>query len=91
MTLEELKRRMTALEKSDGGDVTFRLTDGTTTTLRRREALDAMREAIAGVDSPRARAMTMATSASDGSRLHEMARAFLAGPVPRGTLNEQQD
>lgn len=75
-----LKRRIAALEARRGSEVAFLLADGTTATMRSREELPALLEAIDGRDSPRARVMLRAVSSAH-SNLFSLAQALAAGPV----------
>lgn len=90
MKTDELKKRIERLEHRIGDDLVFTLDDGTTGAIRRRRILDAVIGATRGEDSPRTHILHHAVSASDG-HMHELVRAFDAGPRPRGSLNEQQD
>jgi len=73
-----MRRRLAALEARRGSEVGFLLPDGTTATMRSREELVALWEAVDGRDSPRARVMLRAVSSAH-SNLFSLAQA-LAGP-----------
>lgn len=90
MAIDRLRRRLERLEAHDGGDAVFQLADGTTGTIRRRRLLDALREAMAGANTLRARIMGKAVSSPD-NRLPEILAAYRAGPVPRGTINPESE
>jgi L-aminopeptidase/D-esterase-like protein len=89
MRFDGLKRRIERLEQASGGDVTFTLSNGTTSAIRRSGILDAVIAAVRGKDSAETSILRSAVRASDGSRLHEMVQAMAAGPVPRGEFNAQ--
>lgn len=91
MKTDDLRRRVERLEKSDGGDVTFTMADGSKGSIRRKQILDAVTAATRGEESTRANLLRHAVSASDGSRLHEVVQAMEAGPVPRGVLNPEEN
>ena len=78
-----LKSRVSRPETGAGMDlVKFILGNGAHATIRRKDLLDAVTEAIAGESTLRANIMLNAVSASDGNRLFELARAMHDGPVP---------
>ncbi|HTX42887.1 MAG TPA: hypothetical protein VMD25_13710 [Acidobacteriaceae bacterium] len=74
-----MRRRLAALEARRGSEVAFLLADGTTATMRSREQLTALLEAVDGRDSPRARVMLRAVSSAH-SNLFSLAQALSKGP-----------
>ena len=62
----------------------FDLSNGAARALRQSWLLQALHEAITGVETWQARVMLTAVRASDGSRLHELAQALAAGPNLEG-------
>lgn len=86
--IENLQRRVQALERKSGGDVIFTAGDGSQAGIRTAELLDSLNEALTGKRTRRAGILLNARKASDGSRLHELAQALAAGPVPPGEVNE---
>jgi len=89
--LSNLQRRLAALEGIQGGDVIFTLIDNTRAGIRPKRLLESLLDAIDKRDTPGARIMLRAKRASDGSRLHEVAQALRAGPVPPGQVNPGLD
>lgn len=90
-----LRNRVTRLERRTGAtQVTFILEGGARAGIRRRDLLDAMTEAIEGKPTFRAKTMLHAVSASDGSKLHELARSLALGPAltpKRNTSSETEE
>lgn len=85
----DLQNRIQALEgKLRLDEVVFELADGSRAGIPRRELVDALVDVTTGIESRRASIMLRAVSATNGSRLHEFAQAFAAGPVPPGQVNE---
>ncbi len=83
--IEKLKNRIERLESNARmGEVEFTLENGARARIRSRKLLDAARSALFD-ESPTFAGNTLlhATSASDGSRIHELCRALAAGPVKR--------
>lgn len=86
--LGSLQKRIAALKRIDGGDVVFVLYDGSRATIPAKRLLDGLLDVIAKRDTAGARIMLQAKTASDGSRLHDLAQAMRAGPVPAGQYND---
>ena len=77
-----LKNRVRRLEVNGRcGEVTFEMEDGTQAALHGWEVVSALADAVQGRQTPRATILTHAVTAGDGSHLHELVRALMAGPV----------
>jgi hypothetical protein len=70
-------RRVARIKKKLGENAAgYRMPDGTVKYIKRKNVLDAMCEATAGIDTPRARVMLTAVESLGGGRLHEFAQAL---------------
>jgi hypothetical protein len=85
------KQRVSRLEVASGfGEVVFRLRNGARASIRRKELLRAVSEAVDGFHSRRAQVLLNAEKASDGNQLHHLAQALASGPVAHGEVNDEQ-
>jgi hypothetical protein len=79
--LGAIERRLAQLERKSGGDVLFTMPDGAVETMRRRQLLAALDDAIHKRPCRNARLFLTAVEVRGAGHLHELARALAYGPA----------